>query len=759
VVVSNANPSFVSELIESLVPDLAFSEMAFLRKSHRQPASSEKEVILSKSRAKDRRKKERARNEISNYFSSAKSPLQEIDINNLKARSQFKEASVYTKHSAQDENHSYRQYNSISPSRSQQQQNHGYLVFGSRLSSPKRRTTPRKPPEGIRYKNSLRGANTSASKPTISYYSWSESLRPSSIARGKEQLDLSEAQRYSTSPASIQRRLIESGIFSNTGIHPKPYLKSGVAQAKRNRGNSEQSPNQEQGPSDARGLLYDRSKSPGHSRLTKATCRTDERVNVIIEERGSHSQRYEHRPERNRADDKAISPKPLDVSESTRKQDGVLIQQYDRDHGWHIDKRDRRPLPSHSDPEKSNETPQVCKQTPRAVLAQAAYVRPPLTQPQYMRLPSTRPVLERPSSVSPSARVRAPESEGRVNSTASGAVPQNVIANLSLAAQEFDSPGFRKDRYVPPSAQNKVPETQAERQRSRTLNLPLTSKVDSSLPSSSWTSTSSNASTISASFSELQRDMPNINGHVNNQFANYQDHDFQLSEMNNFPYENGRPQAESLLAGESDMAAESVLSDLPFRGFAQTMGQVQSSHHRTCSPLLMTEPLHSRQLQNQSIIENAQFFQDLQDEEMQEYDPMTEENHPEFLDDPYIFDEYQPAGHGEHLIYGFEITEYPVLGQYDQRLLQENPDHAMAYPTSFSPFHAYLRTSPQQFEDYIQRPSYGMEASFLLQPRGFSAPPHQYQYPDRVLENDAGHDTNQRDQLHGLPFWRPQRNY
>lgn len=192
------------------VPDLAFSEMQFLKQSSKQPAESEKGVIISKSGQKTKRERERARNEISNYFIPVQLPLQETGINRGREVSMLPSDAGKTEATSIIRGH--HSHPPLSPERGQRNDRVLYEGFSMRRPSPQKFSFPKPKLDQI-----FVPRNTTASGKSTSYCPWSESVRSPSVRVKTMVADASWNQRLGVSPTSCQRIPI-AGIYKEVGI-------------------------------------------------------------------------------------------------------------------------------------------------------------------------------------------------------------------------------------------------------------------------------------------------------------------------------------------------------------------------------------------------------------------------------------------------------------------------------------------------------------------------------------------------------------
>ncbi|KFY30551.1 hypothetical protein V494_08118, partial [Pseudogymnoascus sp. VKM F-4513 (FW-928)] len=191
------------------LPDLAFSEMQFLKQSSRRPPDSEKEVIISKSGQKTKRERERARNEISNYFIPARQPLREGGVN------RGREVSVLPSDTGKTEDTSVLRgqyfHPPASPGEDERDEKALYSHFSARRTSPQKFSLPKPKLDQIFVPRNM----TSSSK-SASYCTWSESVR-SPLTRGKAVLaDASSREREMSSTS--RQRIAMAGDYKEAGV-------------------------------------------------------------------------------------------------------------------------------------------------------------------------------------------------------------------------------------------------------------------------------------------------------------------------------------------------------------------------------------------------------------------------------------------------------------------------------------------------------------------------------------------------------------
>lgn len=211
--VSNVRLAFLrSTNAVSTVPDLAFSEMEFLRRSKHLPAELVEEKSLSKSREKEKRRSERAQNEISEYFK----PSTELRVEVEKAdRQQASNMSNVDYKLCQGEIAKDRYQSSYSRSTSQSidfskkpfSQLDRRHAFNQLAAMPHLRGQMVQPGVAPDMTRKLSDRDTT-------YYTWSDSARSPNVSQNKQKT----CSVVSTTPESVRKMLNDTGIFRNTGI-------------------------------------------------------------------------------------------------------------------------------------------------------------------------------------------------------------------------------------------------------------------------------------------------------------------------------------------------------------------------------------------------------------------------------------------------------------------------------------------------------------------------------------------------------------
>lgn len=197
------------------VPDLAFSEMAFLQRSNQHTADSKDQKAVTTPREKDMRKRQRDQEEISSFFkessklSAAKHISSGRDKQELYSRDKRDREFPLRKYA----NPRHRSMSNGSTSRPI-----GFLATSDltlgRQDSTLKKMSAQYPPGGDLVPSEARVEDTTnwISGGSTTYYTWSESVG-SAVARRQ-----GNHCRGSLTPESVRRSLDETGVFENTGI-------------------------------------------------------------------------------------------------------------------------------------------------------------------------------------------------------------------------------------------------------------------------------------------------------------------------------------------------------------------------------------------------------------------------------------------------------------------------------------------------------------------------------------------------------------
>jgi hypothetical protein len=187
--------------------------MRFLKQSNKQAVDTDKEVIVSKSGQKTKRERERARNEISNYFIPARQPLKETGINRGREVSTL--PSDAGKSEATSVIRGYHCHPPVSPEKYQSIEKVLYEGFSTRGPSPQKFRLPKPKLGQIFIPRPVTESPNTSNKPT-SYCSWSESVR-SPIIMGKTMM--AEASRGESGlPPTSRQRIPIPEIYKEVGI-------------------------------------------------------------------------------------------------------------------------------------------------------------------------------------------------------------------------------------------------------------------------------------------------------------------------------------------------------------------------------------------------------------------------------------------------------------------------------------------------------------------------------------------------------------
>lgn len=211
--VSNVASRFVrSTNAVSTVPDLAFSEMEFLRRPKHYPAGMEEENSLSKSREKEKRRSQRAQNEISEYFK----PSTEASVEVEKADRQKASYASNVDHKLRQGEigkHRYQSSYSKSTSQSIDLSKQPFLGLDRRYAFEQLAAMPHLRGQMVQ-PGVVPVMTRNLSDRDTTYYTWSDSARSPDISQNKQKT----CSVVSTTPESIRQMLNDTGIFRNTGI-------------------------------------------------------------------------------------------------------------------------------------------------------------------------------------------------------------------------------------------------------------------------------------------------------------------------------------------------------------------------------------------------------------------------------------------------------------------------------------------------------------------------------------------------------------
>lgn len=204
-----------------IVPDLAFSEMEFLRRSNRE-TDHRQEKPPPKSRKNDRRREEKTFNEITSYFKAGKEPLAEVAVN----RQQY-ESSPAKGHPGK----------TVTPfGRQQADWNRGdsasrrssmpdptdflekpFLGFGRQASIPDKFRAP----ETRTPRREFQRVTDTASRisgPATTCMTWTESIISPNVGIHSARPQRSNEPERSSTPESIRQAIARTGVFRDTGL-------------------------------------------------------------------------------------------------------------------------------------------------------------------------------------------------------------------------------------------------------------------------------------------------------------------------------------------------------------------------------------------------------------------------------------------------------------------------------------------------------------------------------------------------------------
>jgi hypothetical protein len=199
------------------VPDLAFSEMEFLRHSKYQPEERRIKKGVKKSREKEKPKSQRLQDKISTLFRVKKQPLYSIDLNATSHRlSDYDSASVngHQRYQLHDRCHPT---NSVADSSSTTGLYQQLSGFEKGAVSPKKSLQPC---DRLQCRSDSREIALSfgrRSDRATTYFTWSDSNRSPVATAGYFQSE-NDPKQHTSTPESVRRSLENTGVFDGTGI-------------------------------------------------------------------------------------------------------------------------------------------------------------------------------------------------------------------------------------------------------------------------------------------------------------------------------------------------------------------------------------------------------------------------------------------------------------------------------------------------------------------------------------------------------------
>jgi hypothetical protein len=195
------------------VPDLAFSEMDFLQRSKQTSSRKGEDKTLSRSREKEKRKAERAHEEISDFFKPNRAPLEDISANarrtalSISVNEEPLISNTYISNQRNSEEQTRPQSAGISCLRS-----------SSRASFSNAPSAPRALAASLQDWSNNPDTASKRSGRAASYVTWSETqFSPGAIAAGRRMRDSDQCQASPT-PEPIRRSIENTGVFRDTGI-------------------------------------------------------------------------------------------------------------------------------------------------------------------------------------------------------------------------------------------------------------------------------------------------------------------------------------------------------------------------------------------------------------------------------------------------------------------------------------------------------------------------------------------------------------
>ncbi|EDO00024.1 predicted protein [Sclerotinia sclerotiorum 1980 UF-70] len=211
------------------LPDLAFSEMEFLQRSSKKSRMNDN-IVVPKSRVKEKRKAARAQDEIAAFFKPSKTPVRDNSstIEHPTSPTSTHGASLYEGQLRRDREHDQqRYYSEILTPRVNERRDYLKESSSQQVQPNQVRFTPDHGPQFL----SKNVADCNMYSDTI--VTWSESQNSPgatmALRRAREQY----CQRQnSTTPDSVRSSMEKTGIFKDTGIESssrrKPHMRVAV---------------------------------------------------------------------------------------------------------------------------------------------------------------------------------------------------------------------------------------------------------------------------------------------------------------------------------------------------------------------------------------------------------------------------------------------------------------------------------------------------------------------------------------------------
>ncbi|KAJ8059131.1 hypothetical protein OCU04_012106 [Sclerotinia nivalis] len=420
------------------LPDLAFSEMEFLQRSGKKSHMNDN-IVVPRSRAKEKRKAARAQDEIAAFFKPSKTPVRDNSstIEHPASPSSIHGASLYGRQLRRDREHDQQRHYTenltprVNETRNYLKESRGQQVQPNQVRFP-RDLTPQFLSKNVADRNMY-------SETADTIVTWSESQNSPratmALRRAREQYC---HRQNSTTPDSVRGSMEKTGIFKDTGVESSSRRKSHMREAvsKRPYGTREKvSASTTDGPAvisrDLSSLSTD-STQKSHEISPPPNFQQQDCLSRPLSQMGK------------KTEDTSLERKTHDSAEIRVGLQRTVVEYYDPNRGWYR-KEGSKP------PSKSPERPSDLAVAP---------IPTPLTRQQMAR--NAR--IKRPSTTLPVIREASDESRENSSSSISG-IPEKGIQRTESAPIRSSSVKGDMSGYISPISgrarqDNGIPEPQ-----------------------------------------------------------------------------------------------------------------------------------------------------------------------------------------------------------------------------------------------------------------------------------------------------------
>ncbi|CAD6445894.1 1c1bc657-780e-4206-8096-a53f0df5358b [Sclerotinia trifoliorum] len=389
------------------LPDLAFSEMEFLQRSSKKSHLNDN-IVVPKSRAKEKRKAARAQDEIAAFFKPSKTPVRDNSsiIEHPTSPISIHGPSLYERQLRRDREHDQQRYYSekLTP-RVNEARNNLKESSGQQLRIYQLRFPPDPAPQFLS-KNVADCNMYSEAADTIVTWSESQSSPGATMALRRAREQYCQRQN-STTPDSVRSSMEKTGIFKDTGIEissrRKPHMREAV-----NKGSYETQDKGSASTADGPAVI-----SRDLSSLSTNSAQSSHEISPTpnFQQQDCLPRPLPHMEKK--TEEAPLERRALDAAEiRVDRLQRTVVEYYDPNLGWYR-KEDSKP------PSKSLERPSD---------SAVARIPTPLTRQQMAR--NAR--IKRPSTTLPVIREASDESRENSSSSISG-IPEKGIQRTESA--------------------------------------------------------------------------------------------------------------------------------------------------------------------------------------------------------------------------------------------------------------------------------------------------------------------------------------